>query len=1167
LRPYLKRVIKLSILFLGLHFQGNLYADHVAGSNITYSCANDSIYTFTLNYYWSCAGQGKPPCKFSVPCPTLNITSSCSTYNLPLTLIDSIEVSPLCPYIIDSSWCNTKINPTYNGVKKYIYSGVDTLPPCADWKFSYKAPCCRLDNITNIIAGSASLYLEATLDNSSGGCNNSPVFDTLPMPVICYGQCIDYTFISNEIDGDSLIFELVNPLSSAGVPIPYDFQYSLSTPILPSISFDSTTGVLTTCPNKVAIYQTAIKVYEYRSGSLIGSVMQDIPFYIQNCNYLPSLTLSGVDSSSAYADTICVYNPACFKIYMNDYDSNLTYTMSWDSGINGAAFSVSGNPPVGTFCWTPVDSNTLSNPHTFKVIIEEDSCPNRIKETIYSIIVKGLPNVNATSTNDTICIGDTSNLTATGAQSYRWAKLSNPNDTISSGVTLDVSPDTTTSYIVIGADANLCSDTDTITVIVYPLPLINITALSDTVCANDTANLTATGAKSYLWANLDSPNDTIGTANSIKVSYDTTTTLFVTGIDSNGCVNLDTFTLVVNPRPWLDTIYGSPYICPSDTNIDYRVDVNPGSTFSWNVTGGTIAGGQGTDSIKVNWDSTGSAMVSVVETNSFGCTGDTIFFPVNINVLFTPFAPMGTDTLCFLEKDSVNYSTVYTNGAKYFWQLSGGQIINGDTTHVVLVNWDTAGTYYLAYNEENITIDTVCFNPSDTIWVTILPSPQPKTIIGDFTVCEFDSNLIYSVSDTGGSVYLWAISGGNINNGDSTNSIQVNWDTAGSYTISVVEINNLGCYGDTMSAIVTINSKPIPTGIFGMDTICGPDSLGIRYSVFGDQNSRFEWVIVGGTITSGQGSDTITATWNLYQGTGQLKLVEVSKDSCISDTLTLKILFDDPIFNILVVSDGEIDREDITLEWEILNGTNHNGDYHIFRKANHPDSSWTFLVTVQGNIFVDEGRPTHIRSFEYLITGINVCRDTVTSENHRSILLLGNGDEFSKIIVLNWNHYINWPQNVDEYQVWRKIDNETDYTMFRTARLDTLVIYENGDDAFNHCYRIKAIESGGTHASWSNEVCLEFRHRISIPNAFSPNGDGVNDTWIIESIGKYPECVVQIYNRWGNLVYEKTGYMNNWEGTHKGRDLPDGAYYYILKLNAGLSNVEDTYKGDVTIMR
>jgi len=75
---------------------------------------------------------------------------------------------------------------------------------------------------------------------------------------------------------------------------------------------------------------------------------------------------------------------------------------------------------------------------------------------------------------------------------------------------------------------------------------------------------------------------------------------------------------------------------------------------------------------------------------------------------------------------------------------------------------------------------------------------------------------------------------------------------------------------------------------------------------------------------------------------------------------------------------------------------------------------------------------------------------------------------------------------------------------------------------------------------------------VIIPNTFTPNGDGINDTWDIQKINDYPNCTVQVFSRYGQIVFQSTGYGSPWDGAYKGSPVPVGTYYYIINLNAGV---------------
>ena len=83
-----------------------------------------------------------------------------------------------------------------------------------------------------------------------------------------------------------------------------------------------------------------------------------------------------------------------------------------------------------------------------------------------------------------------------------------------------------------------------------------------------------------------------------------------------------------------------------------------------------------------------------------------------------------------------------------------------------------------------------------------------------------------------------------------------------------------------------------------------------------------------------------------------------------------------------------------------------------------------------------------------------------------------------------------------------------------------------------------------------------------IPNLFSPNGDGSNDTWTIGGLSAYPEAMVSVFDRWGQKVYSGDSSSDAWDGTYDGKNLPTADYYYILDLGNG-----ETYNGVVTLKR
>lgn len=110
-------------------------------------------------------------------------------------------------------------------------------------------------------------------------------------------------------------------------------------------------------------------------------------------------------------------------------------------------------------------------------------------------------------------------------------------------------------------------------------------------------------------------------------------------------------------------------------------------------------------------------------------------------------------------------------------------------------------------------------------------------------------------------------------------------------------------------------------------------------------------------------------------------------------------------------------------------------------------------------------------------------------------------------------------------------------------------------------YRLTVTGKGG--CALSDEVFVKLLKFPVIPNTFSPNGDGINDTWRIDFLNTYPENRVQIFTRTGKIIFESRGYNTPWDGTIKGKPLPFDTYYYIIAPGNG----RDPITGYVTILK
>jgi gliding motility-associated-like protein len=98
-------------------------------------------------------------------------------------------------------------------------------------------------------------------------------------------------------------------------------------------------------------------------------------------------------------------------------------------------------------------------------------------------------------------------------------------------------------------------------------------------------------------------------------------------------------------------------------------------------------------------------------------------------------------------------------------------------------------------------------------------------------------------------------------------------------------------------------------------------------------------------------------------------------------------------------------------------------------------------------------------------------------------------------------------------------------------------------------YTLTVTGIGG--CSKTDQVFIKVLKGPEIPNIFSPNGDGVHDTWLINYLDSYPGCTVQVFNRYGQQIFKSVGYATPWDGKINGKPVPVGTYYYIVDPKNG----------------
>ncbi|MEJ7644460.1 MAG: gliding motility-associated C-terminal domain-containing protein [Chryseolinea sp.] len=162
------------------------------------------------------------------------------------------------------------------------------------------------------------------------------------------------------------------------------------------------------------------------------------------------------------------------------------------------------------------------------------------------------------------------------------------------------------------------------------------------------------------------------------------------------------------------------------------------------------------------------------------------------------------------------------------------------------------------------------------------------------------------------------------------------------------------------------------------------------------------------------------------------------------------------------------------------------------------------------------------------------------------VYLTGNLQE-DNTITLSWNAYSGWINGVDHYVV-EKYNVQGQLLQSFNTTTTALVDIEEDPDNQTYVYRIVAFATeAGVSESISNEVIIKKSPNLFHPNAFTPNGDGLNDTFKV--FGQYTSQVeFKIFNRWGELLFFTTDLNESWNGTSKGNAMPEGTYVFRAYL-------------------
>jgi len=817
-------------------------------------------------------------------------------------------------------------------------------------------------------------------------------------------------------------------------------------------------------------------------------------------------------------------------------------TLSQDTTIcaGDTAFLAGGGG--GSYAWSPQAglsapnaSQTLAFPTVttlYTLTVEENGCSSSAGVNVQ---VQALPPANA-GADTAFCVGDSVQLTGSGGLSYVWS-------TGATTPSIYVQPADTVYYYLSVSDG-LCEASDSVRVHPKPNPVAD--AGQDTVvCLNDSVALHGQGGTSWLWAPAGGLSSTTVAQ---PMASPAASGFYYLTVSDNGCTGTDSVYVDVLPLPPADAGQDTS-ICAGASAL---LTASGGTSYTWS----TIPV-QTSAQINVSPANTTIYYVSVSDGQCSAVDS------VTVNVDPLPQIVLTQDTaICEGDDAVLNVS----GGGTYVWST-----VPASTAAQVTVSPANTTTYY-------VSVSIGLCEAVDSVEVEVIPLPLAEAG-PDTSFCAGDS---IRLNASGGTQYLWSPA-----SGLSAVNVFNPWASPAASQMYYVAVSALGC---SASDSIYLTVIPLPLVDAGPDTSICP---GIPLQLSGSGGTSYQWAPA--TFLDDPLIANPVATLNTAQ-TFYLTATEngcSASDSVRVDMHPLPLLAVDP-------SNPEI-CAGASIVLTATGGTNYQWS---------PASG---LNTTAGAVVI----ASPLTSTLYTLSGENAfgCIDSIDVQltvHPPPVILAALDDpvicrgETVEIQASGAEHWLWYPKSglnsdtsgtVIASPSWTTVYTlvgfsaqgcsdtlEIEITVLDRIRLDlgpdrhycsgeeilleipsdSSITYVEWQDGSSTPFYI-VTEPGTYWVFVDNGVCPESDTLILypctdiwIPNAFTPNGDGLNEFFEVKASTDLYAYEIWIFNRWGELVYNATDIRLPWDGRHKGEEAPIGVYNYVI---------EYTGRADVAIQR